>query len=142
MGIIFAILSGLSVCIQGAFNSRVSEKVGIWETTAIVHGVGLLASLAVLCFAWSGDLRKIGQVNFIYLLGGAVGVVIVSTFMRSISLLGMTFAVALMLITQLIAASLIDNFGLFGCAVIKFDITKFLGLVVMIAGIVIFKIKG
>ena len=142
MGIIYSILAGLSVCIQGAFNSRVSEKAGLWETTTLVHGVGFLASLVVLLFAGSGDFRKLGQVNFLYLLGGAVGVVIVYSFMRSISLLGMTFAVALMLITQLAAASIIDNFGLFGCSVIKFDITKFLGLAVMIAGIVIFKIKG
>lgn len=142
MGIVFSVLAGLLISLQGVFNARVSEKAGLWETAAIVHGVGFMVSLAVVFWLGNGDFRKITQVNFLYLLGGALGVFIVFSVMRSILTLGPTYSVMLILVTQVLVASVIDGFGLFGCAMAKFNATKFFGIAVMIAGILIFKMKG
>jgi transporter family-2 protein len=78
----------------------------------------------------------------VYWLGGVLGVMILFSVMNAISALGATYSVAILLVTQLIAATVIDSFGLFGSPVISFDITKFLGLAIMIAGIIVFKLKG
>jgi transporter family-2 protein len=49
--------------------------------------------------------------------------------------------IILLLIIQLIVATIIDLFGLFGSQEIKFDFTKPLGILIMITGIIVFKLK-
>ena len=141
-GIIFSILAGIFISLQGVFNTRLSDAVGLWETTTIVHGVGLLFSLLVLFFCGTGNFGKLKDVNKFYLIGGVLGVIIVFSVIKGISLLGPTFAVAILLITQLIISMIIDSFGLFGCTPIKLDFTKLIGVLVMIIGVIIFKLKG
>jgi transporter family-2 protein len=141
-GLIFSILAGILVSIQGVFNTRVSERVGQWETTSIVHLSGFVFSLLIVFLFGKGNIGKIGEVNPLYLLGGVFGVMIVFSVIQGITLLGTTFAVAILLITQLLISALIDYFGLFGTQAVRFDLTKVLGLMVMILGIVIFKWKG
>lgn len=141
-GLIFSILAGILVSIQGVFNTRVSERVGQWETTSIVHLSGFVFSLLIVLLFGKGSIGKIGEVNPYYLLGGVFGVIIVFSVIQGITLLGTTFAVAILLITQLLISALIDYLGLFGTQAVRFDLTKVLGLMVMILGIVIFKWKG
>jgi transporter family-2 protein len=141
-GIMFAIAAGVFISLQQVFNTRLGEKIGFWETNTVVHGSGLALSLIILFAAGNGSFAKIGEANKLYLLGGAMGVIIIFSVMNAISTLGATYSVAILLVTQLIAATFIDSFGLFGSPVIKFDTTKFLGLTIMIAGIIVFKIKG
>ena len=56
--------------------------------------------------------------------------------------MGATFSVSILLVTQLIVATVIDIYGLFDSPQIKFDFTKPLGILIMIAGIVVFKLRG
>lgn len=141
MGIIYSILAGIFISLQGVFNTRLSEKVGLWGTNTIVHGLGLLVSIVILLFVRDTNLGQINIVNKMYLLGGAFGVLIVYSVMRGIILLGPAYSVSILLVTQLIIAFLIDNFGLFGVEKIAFSITKPLGILIMILGIVVFKLK-
>lgn len=53
--------------------------------------------------------------------------------------MGPTFGIGIILISQLLAAALIDAFGLFGSERLRFSLNHFLGIAIMIAGIVIFK---
>lgn len=140
-GIIFAIISGISMSIQGVFNTRLSEKIGLWETTALVQGIALVCSLIVFLFARDGNFAELKNVNKYYLLGGALGVVITFTVIKSVSLMGPTLGIGIILVAQLLSASLIDFFGLFGSDKIKFSLNNVLGIVIMIIGIVIFKWK-
>ena len=59
--------------------------------------------------------------------------------MMSILKLGPTYAISIILVAQLIAAALIDLFGLFDSEKIGFGFTKIIGVIVMIIGIIIFK---
>lgn len=141
-GLVFSILAGILVSLQGVFNTRVSEKIGQWETTSLVHLSGFVFSILILLLFGKGNMGKIGEVNPYYLLGGVFGVIIVFSVIQGISLLGTTFAVAILLVTQLLVSATIDYFGLFGTQAVRFDFTKVLGVMVMILGIVIFKWKG
>lgn len=142
LGIIFSILAGIFISLQSIFNTRVSDKVGLFETTVIVHATGLIVAIAAMVLWGDGSLKRIGEVNKLYLLGGAFGVIIIYGVVRGISLLGATFAVSILLVTQLIVATMIDIYGLFDSPQIKFDFTKPLGILIMIAGIVVFKLRG
>lgn len=141
-GITFAIASGVFICLQSIFNTRLGEKIGFWETNTFVHLSGFAVAFIIALISGNGSITRIGEANKIYLLGGVLGVLIVFTVMNAMSALGVTLSVAILLVTQLITATLIDSFGLFGSPVIQFDSTKFLGIAIMIAGIIVFKLKG
>ncbi len=142
LGIIYAIVAGILVSVQSVFNTQVSAKIGIWETTTMVHIFGLILSASILFFVGDGNLSKIGEVNKLYLVGGFFGAIIVFSSMKAISMLGAAYSISIMLVAQLIVALLIDIFGLFGTEKIHLDFTKPLGVVVMIIGIIIFKCRG
>lgn len=142
LGIIYAATAGILVCLQSVFNTQVSEKIGIWETTTMVHILGLTLSVSILFFAGDGSLSKIGEVNKLYLVGGFFGAIVVFSSMKAISMLGAAYSISIMLVAQLVIALIIDVFGLFGTQKIHLDFTKPLGVVVMILGIIIFKCRG
>lgn len=141
-GIIYSIIAGILISLQGVFNTRVSEKIGQWETTTVVHLIGFVFSFLIMLIWGSGSFHKIGEVNKLYLLGGVFGVVIVFSVMKGISSLGSTLSISILLVTQLIIATTIDALGLFGNQQIKLDLTKPIGVIIMIIGIIIFKFKG
>lgn len=139
MGYIIAAVSGLLMSIQGVFNTRVQEKTGLWFTNAIVHGVGLLTSLIVLCFVRDADFAGLRTVNKWYLLGGVFGAGIVYTVMIAITKLGPAQATMLILIAQIIGAYTIELLGLFGTERVTFQWMKVLAILIIIAGIILFQ---
>ena len=140
-GIIFAIISGISMSIQGVFNTKLSEKIGLWETTVLVQGIALICSIIISLFIRNGSYANLKNTNKYYLIGGVLGVVVTYTVVKSVSLMGATLGIGIILIAQLLAAAIIDAFGLFGSDKIKFTLNNFIGIAIMIIGIVIFKWK-
>lgn len=138
-GILCAIISGIAMSVQGVFNTRLGEKIGVWETTLLVQIIALIISLIVFLFLRDGNFSNLRDVNKLYLLGGFLGVVITFTVMKSVSSMGPTLGIGIILISQLLVAALIDAFGLFESEKINFSLNHFLGIAIMIIGIVIFK---
>lgn len=142
IGIFYSIVAGTVIAMQNVFNTRIGEKIGMWETTVVVHLVGLVFALVVASFLGDGNYKLIGEVNKLYLLAGALGVMIIYSVTMGVSTLGPSFAISLMVISQLSFAAVIDNFGLFGTDKTPFGITKLIGIVIMVIGVVVFKSKG
>ncbi len=142
LGIIYSIIAGISMSIQGVFNTRLGERIGQWETNVWVQGSGLVITLIVLMFAGNGSFKNLKGSNKLYLLGGALGVIIIYTVMQGIKTLGATHSIGVILIAQLAAAAFIDMMGLFDSTKVSFHISKIVGLCIMILGIIIFKWKG
>jgi len=138
-GIICAIISGIAMSVQGVFNTRLGEKIGIWETTLLVQAIALILSLVVFFFFGDGSYTNLRSANKIYLLGGVLGVLITFTVIKSVGSMGPTLGIGIILISQLLAAAIIDAFGLFESEKINFSLNQFLGIAIMIAGIVLFK---
>jgi bacterial/archaeal transporter family-2 protein len=141
LGILFSIIAGVAMSVQGVFNTRLGDKIGIWETNVIVQGSAFLITLIIVFFAGNGNFKNIKDVNKLFLLGGVLGVIITFTVMKGIKDLGPTCSIATILVAQLAAAALIDAVGLFETDIVKFGFTKTLGVAIMIVGIVIFKWK-
>lgn len=141
-GFISAIISGIAMSVQGVFNTRVSEKIGDMETNVIVHGSAVIIALILVLFWGKGNFKAIKDVNKLYLLGGALGIVITLTVMLSIKSLGTTIGIGTILISQLAAAAIINAFGLFGSEKISFSLHQFIGLAFMVIGIIILKWKS
>ena len=141
ISIIIAIISGISMSIQGVFNTRLGEKIGTWETNVIGQATGLILTLLV-SFIWgNGNYHELKNANKLYLLGGILGVVITYAVRVSIGNLGPTNAIGIILIAQLVSAALIDAFGLFGSEKINFTLKEFIGVAIMLLGIIVFKWK-
>lgn len=142
LGFIFAALAGAAMSVQGVFNTRLSEKIGLFESNTIVQGSAFLIALIVMLIFGKGDITKVGEVNKLYLFGGIIGFVITLTVMIAIKNLSPTVAISVILIAQLLVAAIIDAFGLFGSEKVPFTLTKYIGIGLMIAGVIIFKYKS
>ena len=139
MGFIFSAIAGAAMSIQGVMNTRLSDKIGLYESNVFVQGTAFLFSLIAMWFLGKGSFKEIGQVNKLYLLGGLIGLVITITVMLGVGKLGPAVAVSTILISQLLGAAIIDAFGLMGSEKIAFTWTKYLGLALMLGGVILFK---
>jgi len=63
LGVLFAIIGGIFMSIQSAFNTRVGESVGTIEASVVVHVVGLVAAIAAMMLIRTGSLMKVTEVN-------------------------------------------------------------------------------
>ena len=140
-GIIFSIIAGAAMSIQGVMNTRLSDNIGLYESNAFVQGTAFLLSLIAMWIMGKGSLRAIADVNKLYLLGGVLGLVITVTVMLGIGKLSPTVAISVILISQLFVAALIDAFGLMDSEKVAFGWNKFVGMALMIGGVLLFKWK-
>ena len=141
LGIIFSIIAGMAMSVQGVMNTRLGEGIGNMEANAFVQGTAFVLALIVLLFYRQGSFAQLGSVNKLYWLGGVFGLVITLTVMLGIKSLGTTLAISVILISQLLVAALIDAFGLMGSEKIAFTWQKYAGLALMTGGMLLFKLK-
>lgn len=141
LGIICSVIAGAVMSIQGVFNTRLSDKVGLLESNAYVQGTAFLIGIIAMLIFGRGSLREFGSVKWYYLTGGVLGFLITLTVILSIKGLSPTAAISIILIAQLLTAALIDCFGLFDTERLPFGWQKYVGLALMLGGIVLFKWK-
>ena len=141
-GIIFSIVAGAAMSIQGVFNTALSKKIGLFESNMFVQGTAFILSLIIMFIFGNGSFGELMSVKKLYLTGGIIGALITVTVMLSIKNLSPTIAISIILISQLITAAIIDFFGLFEAEKINFHITHVIGIALMIAGVIVFKIKS
>lgn len=128
--------------IQGVMNTRLSEKIGLYESNMFVQGTAFAFSLLALFLLGKGNLSSLFDVKKVYWLGGLLGLIITITVMLSIKSLSPTVAISIILISQLLVASLIDFLGIMDSNKVPFQWTKVFGLILMIAGVLLFKLKA
>lgn len=140
-GMIISIISGILMSVQGVFNTEVTEATNIWITAAFVQ----LTAFIVCIGAWFVTGREsslIQVINFrpLYMLsGGIIGAFITYTVVSGMDILGPAKAVMFIVTAQIVAAYLIELFGMFGVEKTTFHWSKLIGLILMIAGIIVFK---
>lgn len=140
MGFMIAILSGALMSVQGVWNTEVSKQSSQWVTNAWVQGTAFLLCIGIWFFTGRESFAKLFQVsNKWLLLGGALGVFITMTVIKSTAALGPAQAALLIVIAQLAVSYCIELAGLWGMEKQPFEWRKLIGLLISIVGIVIFK---
>lgn len=139
-GFLIAVLSGALMSVQGVFNTQVTKSAGIWLASAFVQ----LTALIVCVAAWLIKERTPVQSLFLVqpkymLLGGVIGAFITITVIKAMEMLGPAKAVMFIVISQLIVAYVIEVFGMFGVDKEPFAWRKVVGMIIAIAGVIIFK---
>lgn len=127
---------GVLITIMVLLNGVLSQKLGNYSSTLIIHLLGLIV-ISIIVIA---KKTKIGFSNDIptYLYsGGILGVFTILFNNISFNYLGASLTLALGLLGQSICSLVIDHYGLLGMSVVKFKKEKLLGLIIIASGIVI-----
>lgn len=142
MGILIAILSGMLMSIQGIFNTDVTKQSSLWVANSWVQ----LTAFAVCLAAWGisdrtsfATLWKV-QPKYV-LIGGVIGAFITLTVVRSMNTLGPAQAVLFIVVAQMITAYLIELLGWFGAEKAEWSMQKLIGMMIAIAGVVVFQLE-
>ncbi|ASA26321.1 DMT family transporter [Paenibacillus donghaensis] len=139
-GFIFAILGGACITLQGVANARIGQDIGTWQAATVTQLTGFLMALLILLFVRDGNWQEFRKVNPLYMTGGAYGAVVIFSEVTAIQQIGVTFTIAALLIAQLCLTIVIDTSGWFGVVKQKMNRTQFIGLFMMIAGVIILKL--
>ena len=139
-GFLAALLSGALMSVQGGFNTEVTKQTSLWVSTGWVQLSAFMVCVLAWIFTGRQNISALWQVDNKYtLLGGVIGAFITITVIQSMGALGPAKAAMLIVISQLVVAYVIELFGMFGTAQQPFEWRKILGMLIAIAGIVIFK---
>lgn len=143
LGMVISIISGILMSVQGVFNTQVTKQTSVWVSASFVQLTALIVCLAAWFFTGrEGNFMGIAHVRPWYLLlGGTIGAFITYTVILGMEQLGPAKSVLFIIAAQLIADYVIELFGWFGAQKAGFDWMKLAGVVVFIAGIVLFKWK-
>ncbi|MGE7623014.1 DMT family transporter [Viridibacillus sp. NPDC096237] len=142
VGLILALVAGSLVGLQNIFNSKVNEHTGSWASTTLVLGMGFLASLMVGLIVEGGNLFNLQNMQSWYWFSGLIGVGVVTCILNGIKLLGPTYAISIVLTSQLCFALLWDSLGWFGLEQVPFTLQQLLGVLVIAGGIIVYKFGG
>ncbi|MCR8842276.1 DMT family transporter [Paenibacillus sp. SC116] len=136
-GILFAIIGGAFITLQGVANARISQDIGSWQAATVTQFTGFITALIIFFFVRDGKWQSFKQVQPVYLTGGALAAVIIFGNIIAIQQIGVTLTVSAVLIAQLGVTFLIDSTGAFGVKKQKMRLPQFIGIGMMIAGVIV-----
>ena len=138
-GWIIALISGALMSVQGVFNTEVTKTAGMWVSNGWVQFSAFLTCVAVWLFTGRDSIAALAKVQPRFMLvGGVIGAGITWTVIASMKQLGPARAVLLIVVSQILAAYLIE---LFGVEQAQFEWRKAIGMALAIAGVMIFQWK-
>ncbi|WP_270639987.1 DMT family transporter [Longibaculum muris] len=134
MEFILAILAGTIVTIMNVFNGQLSNQVGVYLSTVIIHLVGLFTLIIIMII----KKQKISFQNHIPLIlytGGMIGVFTVLFNVMSISTIGAALVTALGLLGQMLTSLVLEYKGWLGAKKRTLTFQKVISLVLVMIGI-------
>lgn len=134
------LLAGMAIPVMAAMSSGIGVRVGNPSfATSTVFAIAFLATAIAAVATGFPRLTQIASVPPYLYLGGLC----VAFYGLSITFVaprfGLANAIFCVLVGQIVAAALIDNFGWFGTPQAKLDGTRLLGMAVMVGGLFLAK---
>lgn len=142
LGLILALVGGSLVSLQNIFNNKVNERAGSWATTTLVLGMGFLASLTIGLIFEGKHMFELDNMQLWYWFSGLIGVGVVICMVQGMKSLGPTYAISIVLTSQLGSALLLDSLGWLGLDKVPFTPKQLIGVLIIVGGIVVFKLGG
>lgn len=138
--VLFALVAGALMPVQAGINLRLRGSLGdpVWAA-AVSFGVGTLALLAYLAVARipAPSLAMAGSAPLWSWTGGALGAFFVFSTIVLAGQLGATTMMAWLLAGQLVAALVLDHYGLVSYQVHTVSWPRIFGVVLLLAGAVL-----
>jgi len=121
----------LQAQMMGLLDKSIGTVAGVFITYA---GGGLLISL-LLIFMRGGNIGAWQSVPWYAYSSGALGLIIVGAIGYSAPRLGLVATFTIIVSCQFIVAALIDHYGILGATVRPLDVSRMLGISMLLAGI-------
>ena len=129
--------AGALVSVQAPMNAALGRGIGSPIAAATVSfAVGLF--LLVVITAIIGDspaFTRLSQVSPWLLLGGVMGAIYVFSALWAVPILGVLTTTALVILGQLVAAIILDYFGVFGLQPKEISVTRLVAVALVAAGV-------
>ena len=130
-----AAVGGLAVTVQAHLMGLMEQKAGTLESVFVTYaGGGLLICLPIL-LARGGRLAGLSGLPWYAYTTGACGLVIVGSIAYTVPRLGLVTAFTILVAAQFILGAVFDHYGLLGAAVRPIDLTRLLGMAVLLLGV-------
>lgn len=129
--------AGGLVALQAPINAHLGRSIGSLQAAFLSFCIGTVALLVVASLA-KGGLGTIGgarNVSLIYLTGGLLGAVYVTTILIAVRTLGASGVTAATVAGQLAASVVVDQLGLLGVARNPVTLGKIAGILLLAAGV-------
>lgn len=138
--IFFAFLIGMAITVQAGVNANLRQAMASPILAAAVSfGSGFV--VLVLLFMGSGasvpPLEAIKQVSWWKWMGGVMGAVYMITVIVSVQKIGTANLVSLSVAGQLVAAIVLDHYGLLGFTLHPANGWRLLGVLLIVAGVLL-----
>jgi len=127
---------GALIAIMILFNGTLSNALGNYTSSVIIHIVGLFCMIFILLISKSTVKLEKGIPLYLY-SAGVIGVFTVLFNNLTFYKLGVSITLALGLLGQSLCSIVVDHFGLLGMKVVRFENKKYIGLFFIIFGIII-----
>ncbi|QHT59836.1 DMT family transporter [Paenibacillus lycopersici] len=141
IGILLALLAGMLVSVQTLFNNKVNLSVNSHTTTALVLGMGFIASFGAGLAAEGTDFLNWQAMPGWFWFSGLLGIGVVTCVVKGVRLLGPSAATTIVMASQLLCALWWDSAGWLGLERVPFSWQKAAGAAALIAGLLLFKLQ-
>ena len=133
--VIVAVVGGISVALQAQMMGLLDKSIGTLEGVFVTYVSGGLLIALILIFIRGGNLGAWQSVPWYAYSSGALGLIIVGAIGYSAPRLGLVATFTIIVSAQFIVAALIDHFGVLGAATRPLDLSRMLGITLLLAGI-------
>ncbi len=139
LAVLVGVGAGCLVGMQAPVNSRLGKTVGGLQAASFSFLVGTLAlvSLTFVLRGGLGSFGRLGHVPWWALIGGLLGAVYVFVALEAVRTLGASGLTAVVITGQLAISVLVDRLGLLGVEKQHVGLSRVLGLVLLVAGVVL-----
>ncbi len=134
--LLVAMVAGAAMAVQGTMNSVLGKVIGLWESTLVVHIIGLITVVVLIIGTGVGfqGLAKANQAPWYVYLGGLLNVLIIFAVVNSIPKIGVGNATTGIIFAQILTAVMIDKFGVMGVEKMPFRWIDLLGIALLAIG--------
>lgn len=133
--ILIGLAGGIAVGLQSPMASMLTQRLGIFESVFIVHVGGALLALLPLLLHGGGRLAQWRTVPWYVLGAGIFGLVVIGAISYMIPRIGVAGAITTIVAGQLLVSTILDQFGWLGVMERPMDLTRAIGLGVVLVGV-------
>lgn len=142
--LLLAFVTGAGVAAQSVINSRLRLLLGgpVWAAAAqFVVGLGLVLIVAAATRQPAPITSGLGGAPWWIWTGGAFGAAFIVVTIVLTAKIGATLTLASIIVGQLMAALVVDHYGLFGGTVVRLTPTRMMGVALLLLGVTLISWK-
>ncbi len=132
--VLIGIIGGTAVGIQSPIAGAMGQRLGGTASSLIIHVSGAIFSGVYLLLRGGEKIKDWTTVPWYMLCAGIFGLILYQTINITLPRLGSTMVVVLIIVGQLLAGVVVDQFGLLGVATRQIDLSRAVGIIVLAVG--------